>query len=154
MAYGIFLVALGKEQIDKLREHGNPCILKENEVDKIVETTHFFVNNGTGFEEFDKVLIPAIEGDQELNKAFWHPLRKPKYISPENVENYNKKLANIWSLVSKLILPEDLEYYIADFEPILKFYEFAAKNNNYVLSFLTKPYDALYSEKVIYPVDL
>lgn len=153
MAYGIYLVALRKEQIETLRKYGTRKVIKESEVGKIVRTTHFFVSNVTGFEDFDKVLIPAIEGELELNNVFWHPLRKPQYIIPENVERYNQQLVDNWSLIRELILPNEFQYYIADFEPILEFYKFASENNSYVLSFLTKPYHELYSKKVSYPVD-
>lgn len=79
MAYGIYLVTVTDEHIEKLKEFGTSFCLNESETSKIAMTTHYFVSNGTSIKEFDDIFIEAIESGDELNEVFWHPLRVPRF---------------------------------------------------------------------------
>lgn len=137
MAYVIKIQTIGNELVNKLIQEGswiNISDFANTKCQRQIITTHYFVSNGSGIEEFDEILLKAVDDGKDLNIT--SIFRPPRVYFSYEVKQISQELELKWNEVQQKIPSEDLEFYLLDFDPIFAIYKYASENGFGILSYV------------------
>lgn len=114
--------------------------------------SHYLALPGVEIQSLRGLLGEAIDGGKVINDKLWHPLRSPRFHSPDAVRELYDRFYSEWEaeLAKVEISPKD--WYRVEIEKVLAVFQYAALNDECVVNVIHPPMDAERADRVHIPL--